>query len=154
MHGDDGCGCGHAHGETMMENPTPTAPTAEASTRSVQVEGGCGEGCGCGANATTDAMMADSCGDGGCCGGGSGMTSEMARLEGAAMQGFLSGLYASTMPADKLADYLAVMSQQEGSEFARPASILASALQQIPADVAPDKPITTRLLAYVSGEPI
>jgi hypothetical protein len=46
------------------------------------------------------------------------------------------------------------MSKQEGSEFARPAALLASALEQIPADLAPDKPIQTRLLSYVSGEAI
>lgn len=148
MHGDDGCGCGHAHGETMMEAPA-TAPATE--TQSVQMEGGCGEGCGCGANA--DATMMGSCGpEGGCCGGGE--MSEVARLEGAAMQGFLSGLYASTMPADKLAEYLNVMSKQEGSEFARPAALLASALAQLPADLAPDKPVSARLLSYVSGEAV
>jgi len=146
MHGDDGCGCGHAHGEAMMETPVPTTASTEA-TETVQLEGGCGEGCGCGANATQ--MQGESCGSGdSCCGGGS----EMARLEGAALQGFLSGLYASTMPPERLAEYLDLMAKQEGSEFAGPAKFLAGALQTIPADLVPEKSATVRLLSYISGE--
>jgi hypothetical protein len=87
---------------------------------------GCGEGCGCGPGFNT--------------------------VETATIQGFLSGLYASTLPREKLAEYLAAMADQEGSDFARPAQFLAGALESLGTDSP--KPVGVQLLELVSGEEV
>jgi len=125
MHGQDGCGCGHAHGETMMETAPPTPQTVTSET---QMEGGCGDGCGCGSG------------------------SPFTQVETGILQGFLSGLYASTLSREKLTEYLDTMSKADGSEFQGPATFLAGALEATPADSP--KPVHVALLETVTGDSV
>lgn len=128
MSGHDGCGCGHGH--TEMQAPTLESaqelPVAEAMV--------------------DEAMEAESCGDGCGCGHGS----QFGEVENATLQGFLTGLYASTMDHATLVAYFEAMGKEEGSPFAKPAQLLADAMSDLPADG--EAPAHVRLLELVSGE--
>jgi hypothetical protein len=131
MHGHEG----HAHEHNELQ------------TETVQVDS-CGSGCGCGSN-EMQTQAQGGCGSGcGCSGGSTGFD----QVETAVIQGFLSGLYASTLPREKLAEYLTVMSNAEGSPFKGPATMLSQALADTPADTT--KPIGVALLETVTGEPV
>lgn len=114
------------------------------------------DGCGCGhahmeAQATQELPVSaegDACGEGCGCGHGS----QFGEVEGATLQGFLTGLYASTMDHAKLTAYFEAMRNEEGSPFAGPAQLLAEALAAVPADG--EKPAHVRLLEIVSGEDV
>lgn len=129
-----------AEPDMVVEPATPGIQAEE------NMEHGCGAGCGCG----SAEMEGESCGDG--CGCGSGHASAFGEMETAAIQGFLSGLYASSLGREKLAEYFAAMAKQEGSEFQRPAQLLASALEALPEEDDSGKPVGIRLLELVSGE--
>lgn len=90
----------------------------------------------------------ESCGDN--C--GCSHESPFGEVEGATLQGFLTGLYASTMDHATLTAYFEAMGNEEGSPFAKPAQMLADALASVPAEG--DKPVHVRLLEVVSGESI
>lgn len=123
MHGHDGCGCGHG-AETQLE----TQPHGQAADgEQLPQAGSCGDGCGCGHGPGLD------------------------DVETGVMQGFLSGLYASTLSREKLTEYLTTMSQADGSEFQGPASVLLDALEATPTD---SRPLPVALLETVTGEPV
>jgi hypothetical protein len=116
-------GCCGGHGQAeAMEMPEHVEGDAQMAGES------CGEGCGC------------------------GHASPFSEVEGATMQGFLSGLYASTMDHPQLLAYLQAMGSEEGSEFAKPAQMLADAMSEVPLQGA--KPVHVRLLELVSGQEI
>lgn len=143
MHGHDGCGCGHAHGQ--MDAPeTQVDATMDGTMEShAHMDVGCGDGA-CGPSHD---------GQGGCGAGcGCGSPQGLDAVETAAIQGFLSGLYAANLDHDNLIQYLEQMSQQDGSEFQRPAQLLASALTAMPREEASKKSVSTRLLEFISGE--
>lgn len=52
-------------------------------------------------------------------------------MEAAALRGFLTGIHASRLDAEALGAYLAELSQDTGSEFARPAQFLGAQLQEL-----------------------
>lgn len=80
--------------------------TMEAQEQGLTEAQGCGEGCGCAHGEAGEGML------------------DMVQV--AALRGFLSGIYASQLDADGLAEYLEAMGRQEGSEFQEGAKFLAA----------------------------
>lgn len=97
----------------------------------MQEEAGCGEGCGCAhGEGALDAVQI------------------------AALRGFLSGIYATQLDADGLADYLAAMGRQDGSEFQEGARFLADQFEAVraTADGEEEPPAWTLLDAVAADE--
>lgn len=131
----------HAHGETHGD--------AQGEGQAHGEHGH--EGCGCAHGETQDGVMVDGCGDACGCASPSG---SLHPLEGAALRGFLSGVYASQLDREELAKYLESLGGDPDSEFGRPAQFLALQLQSLQeaGDLKVDEPPAWKLLEAVAGD--
>lgn len=162
------CGCGHDH--ATLEAPAGTPSAAMSSDPGAPTTAGHGHGhaheaaeghdeggCGCGHahGEATDGVMLDGpaggCGDGCACAQPEGA---LHPLEGAALRGFLSGVYASQLDGPELAKYLESLGGDASSEFGRPAQFLAQQLQAITeaGEVTDEEPAAWHLLRAVAGD--
>ena len=141
---------GHGHDHEHQHAGHEEAPEAGASEHAHAAEGQ-DAGCGCGHahGQVEDGVMLEGCGEGCGCAAPSG---QLHPMEAAALRGFLSGVHASRLDEAELREYLEAMSGDDGSEFGRPAQLLALQLQHLKeaGGLAGEGPVAWKLLDSVA----